>query len=499
MDNKTPVDTYDPLVALARASEEVSEPSGVSIVTEMPSATSAYRPASPQERFAAFFTDALFFFFLLAGWGMLLKALTGGDITRPFSYEDQGWVLFGTTGAALYFLYYFLFEAVMSATPGKFLGGITVHRRMGGTPSLLAIFIRNVLRFVDFPLFFVTGIGFMEATRKHQRLGDLLAGTVVMREMSFESRRVNPDLAAHAGATRRTLAFLLDLPFLIAFSYGALLLIPVSKPLAAMVALNLLPIVLLLFPSLSESLFQTTFGKALLRMKVTQEDGRPPRFSGVLVRNLFRLFDTNPVGYLCAFLSTRKQRPGDIAAGTVVLKSPPGLRGWLAVPFMLVLAGLVGTLGLRNSDSFVKKHFHVRVGPVAFQPVPPFARRFFLEGVQIENLELAYNENEISRDRNFSAGQVIYLVFRTSGYYVDAGKAWFQADIRVQDQHRNVLLDVPNVINSSVVVGNQKTAKLVTRFALHPQATEGPYTVTLTLRDMFGNRKAEETLSFKVR
>src|SRR5262249_41177412 len=151
----------------------------------------------PQERFGAFFTDGLFFFFLLSVWGMLLKSITHGDISQPFSYEGNGWVLFGTTGGLLYFLYYFLFEAAMSAPPGKFLGGTTIHKRAGGTPSLLSIFIRNFMRIVDYPLFFITGIGMMEATKKHQRLGDLIAGTVVMRELSFEMRRINPELSAH--------------------------------------------------------------------------------------------------------------------------------------------------------------------------------------------------------------------------------------------------------------------------------------------------------------
>jgi len=498
--DKTPINTYDPLAALAKESdgEENSQISVASVITEMPSATSAYRPASPQERFGAFFTDGLFFFFILAGWGMLLKSITHGDVSQPFSYQGNGWGLFGATGAALYFLYYFLFEAVVSATPGKFLGGITIHRRSGGTPSLIAIFIRNISRIIDTPLFFITGIGMMEMTKRHQRLGDILAGTVVMRELSFESRRVSPDLSAHVGATRRTLAFLLDLPLLLAFSYGILLLIPVSRPSVAMVLLNLSPIIILFFPSLSESLFQTTFGKAILGMKVTQEDGRPPRFSSVLVRNLFRLFDTNIVGYLCTFLSTRKQRPGDIAAGTVVLRNSPGFRGWLAVPFMFLLAGFTGYWGLHNPDSFVKKHLAIRVGSYSFSPVPTFAKRFLVEGIQIENLQLAYSEDEISRDRNFSAGQVIYVVFRTSGYYIDAGKAWFQADLAVRDQHHNVILDRTNIINSNVVVGNQKTAKLVTRFALHPQATEGDYTATLTLRDLFGNRQTQDSLAFKV-
>ena len=57
--------------------------------------------------------------------------------------------------------------------------------------------------------------------------------------------------------------------------------------------------------TLSETLFQTTPGKALLGLKVAQEDGRPARFATLWLRNVFKLFDANPIGGTVADLALR--------------------------------------------------------------------------------------------------------------------------------------------------------------------------------------------------
>ncbi len=468
------------------------------LLTELPPDAS-FRPASPQERFAAFLADLLFFFYLLGGWGMLLQHLTHGDLAAPFSFKESGRILFASTGAALYFLYYLFFEGVFTATPGKFLCGLSVQRKKGGSPSLFALMIRNLCRIIDYPLVLFTGVGLMEATKGHQRLGDLLSGTMVTREVSFESRRINIETASLSGATRRTLANLLDLTLLMTFFYGLLLAIPTGQEIVSMVLLNGAPALALFYLALSETLFQTTFGKALFGMKVVQEDGRPAKLSILLVRNIFRLVDTNPVGYLCAFLSSRKQRPGDIAAGTLVVNDRKGFRGWLAIPFMLALSLGAAYWGHRNPDSFIKKRLDVKVGNVFISPAPAVIQRLILKGFHVESLDLGFNEEEINRKGVVGAGDIVYLIFRISGYGVKVGRAWIQADIRVQDDHRNIILDRTNVINSSLELGNRKSAKLVTRFALHPQAPPGDYEVTLVLRDMFSGAKVEEKRKLRVR
>ena len=65
-----------------------------------------------------------------------------------------------------------------------------------------------------------------------------------------------------------------------------------------------------------------TVGKRLFQCKVVSSSGAPLRFHQVLMRNLFRFIDGLPafylIGGLCATLSPRGQRLGDLAANTIV-------------------------------------------------------------------------------------------------------------------------------------------------------------------------------------
>lgn len=412
-------------------------------------------------------------------------------------------LLLGSVTAALYFLYYFLTEATLAASPGKLLAGIRVARKNQGpaSPSISAVLIRNAFRLVDYPFFFVTAVGLMEATEKHQRLGDVLAKTVVIREIVFEARRLPPETTPLAGATRRAIAWALDLLLVLPLGYGLLLLIPVSRTGIANIAVNaVLPLTLLTL-ALSETFFQTTPGKALLGLKVAQEDGRPARFASLWLRNVFKLADANPIGYLCVFLSSRKQRPGDAAAGTLVFRDRHGFRGWLAVPFLVVLTLAVVRGGLRNQDSLLQKGLDLRIGPVAWNPFPKAVKRLplFKLGLLIDDLDVGFSEKEVNPDKTFLPGQAVYLLFRISGYAVQADKAWIQADLRVQDQHQNLILDLRNVVNSSLPVAGQKSTNLIARFSLNPKAQPGPYRASLRVRDMFSGRETEGTETFRVR
>lgn len=68
-------------------------------------------------------------------------------------------------------------------TPGKMATGLRVLRGDGRPVDFLSSAVRNILRLVDFlPLFYVTGAVMIVVTRQHQRLGDIAAGTIVVRE-----------------------------------------------------------------------------------------------------------------------------------------------------------------------------------------------------------------------------------------------------------------------------------------------------------------------------
>lgn len=458
----------------------------------------AFRPATLQERFAAFFTDTLLFLYLLGGWALALKYFTRGDLATPFSFRGTGRILFATTGLGLHFLYYFFFEGVLTATPGKLLGGLSIQKKSGETPSLFSILIRNLFRAIDYPLFFLTGVGLMEATKRRQRLGDLAARTVLVREISFEGRRIPPETCTPGGTLRRALAFGLDALLILPLLYGLLLLIPVTRPLVSQVALPLVPLAGLIAITLSESLFQTTPGKAAFGMKVIQEDGRPAPFSILMVRNFFRLVDLSPLGYLGIALSSRKQRLGDFFAGTLVVRGRRGLRDWLAIPFLLIPALTAAFFGYKNPDNFFRRDYVIPAGTIRFAPIPLFLKRLTLHHLYVEELNFGLTEEEANPKAVFGTGGTIYLLMRISGYSVKNEMAWIQADLQVTDPAGQTVLQQANIVNSSLPVGRRKSARLVTRFVLHPQATPGRYEATLTLRDLFGNTTAVEKRNFNV-
>ncbi|WP_435361538.1 RDD family protein [Haloarchaeobius sp. DFWS5] len=78
--------------------------------------------------------------------------------------------------------YHTLAEWRFGKTAGKYLVDIRVVSNDGGKPSLRASLVRNVLRLVDWlPMFYVVGIALVALSDRHERLGDRLAGTAVVR------------------------------------------------------------------------------------------------------------------------------------------------------------------------------------------------------------------------------------------------------------------------------------------------------------------------------
>ncbi|MGB9408186.1 MAG: RDD family protein [Terracidiphilus sp.] len=86
--------------------------------------------------------------------------------------------------------YFTLFEAFWNGrTPGKRVARIRVIQRSGRAIGLFESMARNLVRYVDmqpFPLYAV-GVISIFATRQHQRLGDLAAGTLVVRDRLEEA------------------------------------------------------------------------------------------------------------------------------------------------------------------------------------------------------------------------------------------------------------------------------------------------------------------------
>jgi len=85
--------------------------------------------------------------------------------------------------------YFTLFEAFWNGrTPGKRVARIRVIQCSGRAIGIFESMTRNLIRYVDqLPGVYAVGVITMFITRQHQRLGDLAAGTLVVRDGEEET------------------------------------------------------------------------------------------------------------------------------------------------------------------------------------------------------------------------------------------------------------------------------------------------------------------------
>lgn len=134
-----------------------------------------------------------------------------------------------------------------------------------------------------------------------------------------------------AGPFSRMLAFAVDFA---AIAAAGMLLARLLAPLqlfsadAAQSAITVLYFAIsLLYGILTEWFWRgQTVGKRLLGLRVVEASGLRLRPSQIIVRNLLRFVDLLPglylIGGVCCVVSNRRQRLGDIAAGTIVVRTP---------------------------------------------------------------------------------------------------------------------------------------------------------------------------------
>lgn len=98
-------------------------------------------------------------------------------------FGDAGVALFAVGAFLVIFGYPVIGEAFLGGrTLGKAAMRIAVVDQRGGPASFLAVLIRNVVRLIDLlPGLYLVGATSILATARNQRLGDLAAGTLVVR------------------------------------------------------------------------------------------------------------------------------------------------------------------------------------------------------------------------------------------------------------------------------------------------------------------------------
>lgn len=159
------------------------------------------RIAGPGTRSYAFLTDWLIR--LLIALALILVAVLSRDLHTSRG-TLAGWVAITAFVLAplIYFLYHPVLEVLMRGrTPGKRKAGARIVTVDGATPTVGPLLMRNLFRLIDsMPGFYIVGLGCCLFTEKRVRLGDMVAGTVLVLEEA-EATRV---LARLGEAMRRS-------------------------------------------------------------------------------------------------------------------------------------------------------------------------------------------------------------------------------------------------------------------------------------------------------
>jgi uncharacterized RDD family membrane protein YckC len=123
--------------------------------------------------------------FIAAGIDFAIQILIVGALAvllRPAG--DAGFAIFTSTVFALIFFYDVLFEVLGGGrTPGKRASGLRVVSAGGRPITFVRSAVRNLLRIIDIlPGFYGVGMTVIFITPRNQRIGDLVAGTHVVRD-----------------------------------------------------------------------------------------------------------------------------------------------------------------------------------------------------------------------------------------------------------------------------------------------------------------------------
>jgi uncharacterized RDD family membrane protein YckC len=115
---------------------------------------------------------------------VLLVGVSGVGAAVGAFGNGYGSVVVLLAGFLVFAAYDVLFEVFAGGrTPGKRLNGLRVVRVDGSPVTFFTSAVRNVLRLVDIlPGMYFVGIVTILVTRQNQRLGDVAAGTLVVRE-----------------------------------------------------------------------------------------------------------------------------------------------------------------------------------------------------------------------------------------------------------------------------------------------------------------------------
>ena len=149
-----------------------------------------YHLAGPGTRFVAWVFDTILIGIIDVAL-LIVGALMAAISPFEFTSDMAVFILIGVVSGS-FLLYFLCFELFMQGqTPGKRSVDIRVVSAQGFGLSRGALFIRNVFRVIDtLPLLWFIPV----LTQQNQRLGDVVAGTLVVEDSAPEAERIQQEL-----------------------------------------------------------------------------------------------------------------------------------------------------------------------------------------------------------------------------------------------------------------------------------------------------------------
>ena len=173
-----------------------------------------YSLAGVGSRVLAALTDLLICvlaFFVVVVAFIALGALGGRSSMALDAGTSWALAVFGLVQFVILWGYYVLFEGLMDGqTPGKRIHRLRVVREGGYSVTFGVSAVRNLVRIIDMQpgLFYLVGLMSLLFTKRGRRLGDIVAGTIVVREdvrSSPAPLRIRRDVTSGARALQTAL------------------------------------------------------------------------------------------------------------------------------------------------------------------------------------------------------------------------------------------------------------------------------------------------------
>jgi uncharacterized membrane protein SpoIIM required for sporulation/uncharacterized RDD family membrane protein YckC len=146
----------------------------------------SYTIAGVGSRALAAVIDALIIFAMILSLVFTLAGVASGSTAqKPGVFDAWGLAIMGIAIFCVQWGYYIIFEGVFDGqTLGKRLLRLRVVRDGGYSVTFGASAVRNLVRFIDLQPFGTYGVGMLSVifSKQGKRLGDIVAGTIVVRE-----------------------------------------------------------------------------------------------------------------------------------------------------------------------------------------------------------------------------------------------------------------------------------------------------------------------------